>query len=469
MNKNKNFFNNYKLEHTESGYVVTIFLSRKDTEFANENSYFPKNENEESDINIIKFVRDNFKDIKVIVIKIMIGSILIGTITFGGNINALASEIIPQKYIVKSGDSLWKISNSYGISIDQIKEINNLNSEYLFIGQELALAEENIVTKIQYEYYTVQAGDSLWKISNKFAITIDSIKTLNSMSGDVVFAGQKIKIREIKIQGILYIVKSGDTLWKIASENNSTINSIRDINKLTSDNLLIGQELFIPLVEETDTPGPVIETPKPVYNWPNITYIVEAGDTVSAVAKKFNVTTQNILDYNYMTLDEWLNAGDKIAISGYAPRTYTVIPGESTSPLTVGKLVDWTTEGQYILKRGKEFTVVDIYSGKQFKAKMLAGYNHCDMEPSTTADTTIMKNVFGTWNWNPRPVVIFVDGMNIAGSLSGMPHGVDLLAENGIVGHFDLYLHNSISHSTTTSIAYIQDHQDAVDIASGIK
>ena len=78
---------------------------------------------------------------------------------------------------------------------------------------------------------------------------------------------------------------------------------------------------------------------------------------------------------------------------------------------------------------------------------MMGGYNHSDIEPLTAADTQVMRQLFSTWTWTPRAVVIFKDGMNIAASLSGMPHAHDTVPNNNVTGHFDLYLSNSLSHN----------------------
>jgi LysM repeat protein len=192
-----------------------------------------------------------------------------------------------------------------------------------------------------------------------------------------------------------------------------------------------------------------------------------SGDNLTTVASKFGTTASNIMKYNYMSRGEWLNAGEKIAISGYAPRTYTVIPGEAQSPARTGKIVDWITEGQYLIKRGDVLTIIDVDTGKQFTVKVLGGFNHADIEPLTSADTITMKSLFGVWEWSPRAVVIFKDGMNIASSLSGMPHGEEIIGDNGVTGHFDLYLRNSSPHNSSTSAAYIAQHQSMVLKAGG--
>ena len=111
--------------------------------------------------------------------------------------------------------------------------------------------------------------------------------------------------------------------------------------------------LIIPAGTATQAPA----TPAPdtgEYNntkWPDVTYVVQPGDTVSSIAKKFGVSQQDILRYNYMDPDEWLEAGERIAISGYAPRVTTVRPNEASAPARRGTAVDWQLEGKYILER----------------------------------------------------------------------------------------------------------------------
>jgi LysM repeat protein len=306
--------------------------------------------------------------------------------------------------------------------------------------------------------YTVKSGDTLWKISSTNGLTVTQLKQYNALTSDTIYVGQKLTL----LPAVKYTVKNGDTLWLIAQRYGTTVDKIVNHNNLTSTGIYPSQVLYIPSAASPAKPAPVL-------NWPSVTYTVKAGDYVSVVASKFGVPQADILKYNYMTPDQWLDEGEKIAINGYAPRNYDVMPGESSSPARVGKLVDWFLDGRYLIKRNDVFLITDVQTGLQFKVKMLGGINHSDVETLTANDTLAMKKLFPTWVWKPRAVVIFHDGINFAASLSGMPHSFDTISDNNVTGHFDLYLYHSIAHSASTDPTYEKQHQDCVLVAAGMK
>lgn len=193
-------------------------------------------------------------------------------------------------------------------------------------------------------------------------------------------------------------------------------------------------------------------------------YTVQAGDSLWELSVKFGTSISEIIRINNLKSDR-IYVGQKLLVSKQAGQTQPT--DTATNPSKVGKLVDWWSEGRYLLKPGNIFTIVDIGTGKQLRVRMLGGLNHSDVEPYTVQDTNVMKSLFGNWTWNPRPVVIFKDGMNIAASLSGMPHSIDRTPNNGVNGHFDLYLHNSKQHSSNVSPSYVKKHQDNVLRAAG--
>lgn len=96
--------------------------------------------------------------------------------------------------------------------------------------------------------YTVVKGDSLYQIARRFNTTVDAIKNLNNLSSDVIQIGQKLLIPTSSNQQptTTYIVVAGDSLYLIARKFNTTVNAIKQLNNLNSDVIQIGQKLLIP-------------------------------------------------------------------------------------------------------------------------------------------------------------------------------------------------------------------------------
>lgn len=154
----------------------------------------------------------------------------------------------PQVYItytVQKGDTLYSIANKYNISIDKLKDLNNLTSNTLYIGQQLKVPEKQLDESEEYEIYTVVKGDSLWLISQKYDVPVDDLIELNNLETVNLQIGDKLKIPKKQSKKI-YIVKKGDSLWSIAKDNNISVEELKLANNLTSNLLSIGQELIIP-------------------------------------------------------------------------------------------------------------------------------------------------------------------------------------------------------------------------------
>lgn len=153
------------------------------------------------------------------------------------------------------------------------------------------------------------------------------------------------------------------------------------------------------------------------------------------------------------------------------------------------EVLDWWTEASVIFSRGTVAKVTDVYTGIQFNIERTMGDNHADCETLTVEDTEKMKQVFGGFNWDKRPVIVTVNGRNIAASMAGMPHAgsdavpafatannrsngygygqnLDVIKGNGMNGHFDVHFLNSKRHVTPT---VDNAHQENIKIAAGYK
>jgi cell wall-associated NlpC family hydrolase len=117
--------------------------------------------------------------------------------------------------------------------------------------------------------YTVQSGDSLWKISQSYHVTVDQLKTWNQLSSDTIYVNQNLLIvppasapapSVTSEATVSYTVKAGDTLYALAKTFGTTVSDIKSINGLTADLIQIGQQLKIPTTTAT-TSAPVVTVP----------------------------------------------------------------------------------------------------------------------------------------------------------------------------------------------------------------
>ena len=202
------------------------------------------------------------------------------------------------RYTVQRGDTLWSIAKKLNTSVNELKRINNLNNNLLYINQELivptySLAEDSNIT------YKVKKGDTLYSISKEYGISIDDLKQYNNLTTNFLSPGNIIKIpssdqiitnekeQEMVIaEGSIYEVKKGDTLYSISKEYNVPINDIINQNNLTSDILKVGSKLLIP----------------GVINDIQI-YTVQKGDSLWSISKKFNTSIDNIKNLNNLDSD----------------------------------------------------------------------------------------------------------------------------------------------------------------------
>lgn len=187
---------------------------------------------------------------------IQIGQVLKIPTKTGSNPNGLFT------YTVKKGDSLYSIARVYETTVDEIKKLNKLSSNSLSIGQQLLIPETDfsVTTKPNYTTYTVKRGDTLYSISKKFNIPVNTIIVDNALQNNVLSIGQVLNIRvptETLVEecygedynppskDIIYTVKKGDSLYSIANKYNTSVDNIKTKNNLKTNNLTIGQQLKI--------------------------------------------------------------------------------------------------------------------------------------------------------------------------------------------------------------------------------
>ena len=161
-------------------------------------------------------------------------------------------------YTVKSGDTLWQIANRYGTTINEITSLNNIkNPNLIYPGQILQVltnsTNEGEETRATGSInYTVKRGDTLSQIALAYGVSINHIVELNNIENpNLIYPGEKLRITQSNSTVLnplknnnIYTVKRGDTLWQIAKTYSVTVSYIVSINDIENPNIIYPGQLI---------------------------------------------------------------------------------------------------------------------------------------------------------------------------------------------------------------------------------
>ena len=239
-------------------------------------------------------------------------------------------------YTVKAGDTLYGISNQFGVSVTELANLNNVKADTLKIGQVLNIPSSSGTNPDTMFMYTVKKGDTLTSIAKKYNTTVPKIINLNNLSTSNLSIGQVLRIPEmytkeedIKLPSYInYTVKKGDTLYSIAKEYGVSIDTIIKDNSLTSNNLKIGQNLRIRSNVSVEVEDECFGE-EYVLEPTTSSYTVSKGDTLYSIANRYNVNVSDIIRLNNLSNNN-LSIGQKLLIpSSNNQVTYVVKKGDS--------------------------------------------------------------------------------------------------------------------------------------------
>ena len=263
---------------------------------------------------------------------------------------------IPDTYTVKAGDSLWGISQTYGTTVNNLKQINNLSSNVIYVGQVLKLKQQSSSTSNQApqstaDTYTVQSGDTLWGIANTHDTTVNNLKQINDLTSDTIYVGQVLKLTQQSTtqqasskpsqsnSSDFYTVKAGDSLWKIAMGNDLTVDHLKQMNNLTTNTIYVGQQLRIKEGQTNSQPSQSnSQTNQSSQN--TGTYTVKAGDTLWGIANDHDTTVNALKQNNHLSSDtiyvgQVLSLGQTSSTSSHSQATASAQSSTSNGTYTV--------------------------------------------------------------------------------------------------------------------------------------
>lgn len=251
-------------------------------------------------------------------------------------------------HTVQSGDTLWGISRQYQISVDEIRRLNNMSDASLSLGQRLQVSVDSpsygsgntaTASSPNTSVYTVQAGDSLWRIATKFNISVNEIKALNNLSSNALSLGQQLRVSggssynapvvtptvqtnsptvvkaPVFTPRPSYVVQAGDSMWRVSQKVGVSVNDLKSINDLDSNILRIGQMLYLEEKPEVASQAAPVQNPQPTQAAPKIIYhTVVSGDSLYRIAMAYNVSVQDIKESNGLSSNA-LSLGQRLMIT----------------------------------------------------------------------------------------------------------------------------------------------------------
>lgn len=261
-------------------------------------------------------------------------------------------------YMLRNTPNTEALIVEYGF-LDNASDANKLKNNYKKYAEAVVKAVTEYagykyVPLSGSDYYVVKKGDTLWSIARAYGLTVDKLKSLNNLTSNNLTIGDSLIVKDSSGNNDnsasadnkrYYIVKKGDSLYSIARRNNMTVDELKSLNNLTSNILSIGQKLII-------SNGS---------NVSNNVYVVKKGDTLWSIANNFNVSVNDLKNANNNSNNS-LSIGEQL-----------IIPGKSTGE-NVSTIIYTVKSGDnlYSIARRYNVTVNEIKSLNNLSSNLLS-------------------------------------------------------------------------------------------------
>ena len=228
-------------------------------------------------------------------------------------------------YRVRSGDTISGIARRWHITSRSIITANRLRSDRLRIGQRLILTVPNVerspiieptsAPKGKHVIYTVKSGDTLGRIASRYGVSTASLRMTNRIRGNMIRPGQRLRIPGTggseAADTVIHTVSSGETLSSIANRYGVTVTRLKRSNRLTSNTLHIGDKLEIPAREQPRASSSGVRAPQ------SKIHVVRSGETLSEIAESYGIGLSNVRAANGLRSNN-LRVGQRLVIPATA-------------------------------------------------------------------------------------------------------------------------------------------------------
>ena len=163
--------------------------------------------------------------------KLVAATAIVSTVGVG-----LAQIADADTYTVKKGDTLWDIAINNGTTVDQLMQDNNLTSSLIFPGDKLTYntTVAQVAQAKEEGYYTVVLGDTLGKISNRFGVSVDQLVKLNNIDNpNLIYVGTVLKVNEnVAPKAEVTVPKADDTVAKATVVENTAEKTVVKVDSV---------------------------------------------------------------------------------------------------------------------------------------------------------------------------------------------------------------------------------------------
>ncbi|HFD3586456.1 TPA: LysM peptidoglycan-binding domain-containing protein [Enterococcus faecium] len=237
------------------------------------------------------------------------------------------------KYTVKAGDSVWSVSNKYGITMAQLIQWNNIQNNFIYPGQQLTVSNSGSTNSTSGNTgsstntnnssssqgtYTVKAGESVWSVANKNGITMDQLIEWNNIKNNFIYPGQQLIVKggtsantntgsttsaakpntpntsattsTSSTGNTMYTVKAGESVWSVANKHHITMDQLIEWNNIKNNFIYPGQQVIVKKGSSQSTNHQSVTGSK--------TYTVKSGESVWSVADSHGITMAQLIEWN---------------------------------------------------------------------------------------------------------------------------------------------------------------------------